>query len=56
VAGLVVDGTQYVAGFVVDSTGFVVDGTQYRPPSSAAANDTATRTAMAPIVTALAIC
>jgi len=49
VAGRVVDGTQYVAGFVVV-------GTQYRPPSSAAANDAATRTMMAPIVAALEIC
>jgi len=56
VAGRVVDGTRYVAGFVVVGTGFVVVGTQYCPPSSAVANDTATRTAMAPIVAALAIC
>ena len=46
---LVLDGAQSEAGFVAD-------GTQYRPSSSAAAHDTATRTAMAPIVAALAIC
>jgi hypothetical protein len=36
--------------------GFVSVGTQYRPPFSAAANDAAERTAMAPIAAALAIC
>jgi len=56
--GCVLDGTQSV--LVLDGTqavaGFVWDGTQYRPPSLAVANDAATRTATAPIVAALKIC
>jgi hypothetical protein len=47
--GRLVGGTQYVAAFVVV-------GTQYRSLACASANDPATKTAMAPVVAALAIC
>jgi len=57
-AGFVVGGAQYGVGLVVGvpqyGVGPVVFGTQYRPAS--AANDAVTRTAMAPIVTALPMC
>jgi hypothetical protein len=59
-AGLVVVGSEYWAGLAVDGLqyrpGLVVLGTQYRPPCSATANGAVSRTAMAPIVAAFAIC
>jgi len=58
--GLADGGTQYVRGLVVAGTqegaGLVFFGTQYRSLASASANGMARRTAMAPMVAALAIC
>jgi hypothetical protein len=67
-AGVVVIGPEYGAGVVVEywtglgvdgvqyGPGLVVFGTQYRPPCSAAATGAVSRTEMAPIVAAFAIC
>ena len=47
--GLAAEGLQY-------GPGLIVFGTQYRPPCSPAATGAVSRTAMAPIVAAFAIC